>query len=125
MYKMKTSIHDELLTHATNRRPHYPGGVGAAFARDVTERDRDEARRWRFLVVDELGRWAYVDFVVTRVGYAENFNVEPIEEAVEHFISYRYAPEDRLASLVTETEQVDDPIGLPLDKRYRVRAPLA
>lgn len=113
-------MHNELMAYATGRCPQHVGGIGAAFVRDVTENDRDEARRWRFLIVDEEGAWAYVDFVATRIGYKEDFLVNPVEDAVEDFISCRYAPENRLASLLAEAKGFADPIRLPLAARHRV-----
>jgi hypothetical protein len=121
---MATPTHNELLAYATGRCPQHVGGIGAAFAKDVTENDRDEARRWRFLIVNEKGTWAYVDFVATRVGCKEDLLVNPVEEAVETFISCRYARENRLASLLAEAKGLVDPIRLPLAARHRVPAPV-
>jgi hypothetical protein len=108
--------HEELLAHATARCSRGGSGVGAAYDRDLTERDRDEARRWRFLVVDETGRFAYVEFLATRIPYSASFLTEPLEEAVEHFVSRSYPAEPRLAALVAVSQE---PIVLPLTERYR------
>jgi hypothetical protein len=42
----------DLKTRAASRQEDITCGIGAAFAYDLTEPDRDEARRWRFLLFD-------------------------------------------------------------------------
>lgn len=114
--------HEDLLAYAQSRCPEWLGGIGVAYVADATERGRDEARRWTFLLVNTAGAWAYVDFVATRIGYSQAFVTEPLEVAVENFVSYRYEPEHRLAELIAEAEQAEDPLHLPLDDRHRVPA---
>jgi hypothetical protein len=116
--------HEELLAYAAERCRCGSHEVGAAYDRDLTERGRDEARRWRFLVVDAAGRWAYVDFLATRVSYSASLTIELLEHAVEHFVGCRYPSEARLAGLRIESAESEGPIALPLDDRYR-REPAA
>lgn len=111
--------HEELLAYAAERCRRGSYEVGAAYERDLTERDRDEARRWRFLVVDPAGRWAYVDFLATRVPYSASLAIEMLEDAVEHFGGCRYPSEARLAGLRVESAESEGPIALPLQERHR------
>lgn len=92
-------------------------GVGAAFADDITERGRDFARRWQFLVADTSGRWAYVDFLAVRIARSANLLVTPLERAVERFVLNNYPHETRVESLVADHVRHDE--GLPLHLRRR------
>ncbi len=119
MAEARLLSHEELLAHAIARCSRGASGVGAAFDRDLTERGRDEACRWRFLMVDETGHFAYVEFLVIRISYGTSFLTEPLEDAVEHFVACSYPAEARLAGLVAESEASQEPIVLPLAERYR------
>jgi hypothetical protein len=119
-----TTTHQELLSHATDRLRSGGFEVGAAFERDLTGPDRDEARVWRFLVVVPGGDSAYVEFLATRIPYGVRPAVEPLEGAVEHFVACNYPAEARLATLRADSEGSVEPIVLPLAGRRR-RASLA
>lgn len=102
---MKFRAHNDLLRYLNQRVS--ATGVGAAFVEDITEPGRDGARRWRFLVVDQVGHWAYVDFLAMSVARTANLIAGPLENAVERFIASNYPCESRLESLVaayTESE---------------------
>jgi hypothetical protein len=116
--------HEELLSHATGRCERGSAEVGAAFDRDQTERDRDRACRWRFLIVDRGGASEYLEFVSTGIDPGVELLVEPLEDAVEHFVANTYPAEACLAILKFESDNREDPIVLPLPERYR-RRPVA
>ncbi len=116
--------HEELLAHATERCERGCADVGAAFDCDRTEADRDRARRWRFLIVDRKGGAEYVEFVAPQIASGDPLLVEPLEEAVEHFVSRHYPAEVRLEELKLESESSKEPVALPLQARYR-REPAA
>jgi hypothetical protein len=118
----QTPINEELLAYATGRCERAGAEIGAAFDRDLTEPDRDEARRWRFLIVDRVGGAEYVEFLATRIGRGVLLPVEPLEDAVEHFVVCGYPAEGRLAALKADSEGLTDPIVLPLAERHRRQA---
>lgn len=110
---MRPWSHDDLLRHAIHRASHV--GVGAAFVDDITEPGRDSARRWRFLIGDPAGRWAYVDFLALRIARSADLLVAPLERAVERFAANNYPCETRMESLVTDHARHEE--GLPLHLR--------
>ena len=116
--------HAELLERATFRRRKSPFGVGAAFDRDCTRPDRDEARHWRFLITDTMTGFAYVEFVATRIGYGTSLLVEPLEDAVEE-LSGSYPHECRLLAMAIDCQPRQEPRRLLLGDQHRVPAPTA
>jgi hypothetical protein len=120
---MRALDHDQLLAHAATRCPPWEGAVGAAFVCDLTEPDRDEARRWRFLVSDSEGSWIYAEFVATRIGRQQRLLCEPLEEAVENELTLRYPAESRFTDLRAELEvRGGEPLRLRLEDHHRVGA---
>jgi hypothetical protein len=111
--------HPELQAHASERCGRGQTEVGAAYDRDCTEASRDRARRWRFLIVDGSQRSEYVELVATHIDPRVSFLVEPLEEAVEHFVASNYPADVRLAALKLESEHLEEPISLPLAERFR------
>lgn len=107
---MEFRAHNDLLRYLNQRIS--TTGVGAAFVEDITERGRDGARRWRFLVGDQAGQWAYVDFLAMSVARTANLVAGPLENAVERFIASNYPCESRLESLVAAYAKSEG--GLPI-----------
>lgn len=115
MRGMEIWSHDDLLHHAKQRA--YAMGVGAAFSRDITEPGRDSARRWRFLVADPAGRWAYVDFLALHITRGADLLVTPLERAVERFVANNYPRETRMESLLADHARYKEGLLIRLRQR--------
>jgi hypothetical protein len=90
---------DELRERALRRQERSQTGIGAAWTRDLTERDRDGQRH--LLVVTDGRRFRWAEVLLPRLPHSVEVAPGELEAGVER-LAGRFARESRLQDLQDE-----------------------